>query len=150
MPNRTIVTFRSAAFNTTEEKESFINPGNFGDDLALWMMEALRARGIVVEGEPGQEDFGWFFTFEAGGVEHDFVLGHRDDTEGDWIGWVERRAGLLASLFGGRGRGILPEAVRAIHEALAASDAIRDVRWHTREDMDARNETAARQTPFDP
>ena len=31
---RTVATFRSAAFNTSEARPYFINPGCFGDDLA--------------------------------------------------------------------------------------------------------------------
>ena len=43
---RTIVVFRSDAFNTTEQKPSFINDGCFGDDLARWLMTRLRALGV--------------------------------------------------------------------------------------------------------
>jgi len=37
-PLQTHVTFRSAAFNTTAPKDYFINPDNFGEDLAYWLM----------------------------------------------------------------------------------------------------------------
>ena len=60
------VIFQSTAFNTSEPKDYFINDCCYGDDLARWIMEQLRARGIHTGQVPGQEDFGWFFTFRVG------------------------------------------------------------------------------------
>ena len=42
-PVRTVVTFRSSAFNTTESKDYFINECCFGDDAARWIIERLTA-----------------------------------------------------------------------------------------------------------
>lgn len=141
---RTVVTFKSAAFNTTESKDYFINPCCFGDDVAKWLMAELKQRGFQTVGEAGQEDFGWYFTFQAGGIEHDFIIGFRPDeeesAEGDWIGWLERRTGLISSLFGGRKRGIQPAAAQAIHAVLTGSPQIQDVRWHERQDFDSGRE----------
>ena len=92
---RTLVTFRSAAFDTDGPRACFINPDNYGDVLAYWLMRALRSRGVEALGELGQEDHGWYFTFRGGGVEHDFIVGLRDGDE--WLGWLERRAGFVAS-----------------------------------------------------
>ncbi len=55
---RTVVTFQSPAFNTSERKDYFINDGCYGDDLARWLIEQLRSRGVQTDAEPGQEDFG--------------------------------------------------------------------------------------------
>ena len=41
------VVFRSDAFNTSETKDYFINECCFGDDLARWLIEQLRARGAT-------------------------------------------------------------------------------------------------------
>jgi hypothetical protein len=117
---RTVVTFESAAFNRSEHKDYFINPGCFGDDVAVWLIQELRNRKQETAATPGQEDFGWYFNFRVSGTEHSFVLGYRpgDETEsGVWIGWLERSRGLI--LFGFRQRGIQPEAVRIIHEVLS-------------------------------
>jgi len=140
---RTLVTFKSAAFNTSEARDYFINPGCFGDDVAKWIMQELQKRGFQAMGEPGQEDFGWYFTFRAGGREHDFVIGFRPgdgSAEGDWIGWLERRRGFVGSLLGGRKRGIEPAAVRAIHAVLSSSPQIREVRWHVQSHFDSGRE----------
>ena len=110
MPHmRTVVTFRSTAFNTSESRPYFVNDGCFGDDLARWLITELQSHGVATDSEPDQEDFGWYFGFRPGGTEHQFIIGYRPgsgEESGTWIGWVERRAGLVGSLLGARRRGI--------------------------------------------
>lgn len=129
---KTEVSFHSTAFNCTEPRDYFINDCCFGDDAARWLIQQLRAQGIQTADEPGQEDFGWYFGFTAGGAEHCFIIGFQpnDPATGDrWLGWIERPTGFLKSLFGGRKRGILPEAVQAIDKALRSSPEIRHITW---------------------
>jgi hypothetical protein len=136
---KTVVTFKSAAFNLVEAKPYFINPCCFGDDVAKWVIQQLRTRGYKAADEPGQEDFGWYFTFVVMGMEYCFVIGHRpgdDKAEGIWIGWLERSRGFIASLLGGRKRGIHPAAAQVIHETLSNSSLITDVCWHFRRDFE--------------
>jgi len=112
---KTVVTFKSSAFNVSEPKEHFINPCCFGDDVARWLAEQLRDKGCQAAYVPGQEDFGWYFSFLVAGIEYCFVIGHRpgdENGEGVWIGWLERSRGFVASMFGGRKRGIQPTAAR--------------------------------------
>lgn len=130
---KTEVHFRGAAFNCTEPRDYFINPCCFGDDVARWLIERLRAQGLGTAEEPGQEDFGWFFTFFAGGAEHCFVIGFQDNdsvTGDQWLGFVERDTGFFSSIFGGRNRHISPEAIQAIDTALRSSPAIQRITWH--------------------
>lgn len=146
---RTVATFRSRAFNTSEEKDDFINPGNFGDDLAKWLMGRLREASIETDDEPGQEDFGWYFEFTVPEGRHCCVLGHRpgeDEAVGEWVAWLERSRGLLASLLGGRNRGIAPAAVAAIHAALSGRE-VEGIRWHEKADFDAGREEQGSGTP---
>lgn len=66
------------------------------------------------------------------------MIGHRPTGEaaaGTWIGWVERKRGLIGSLLGGRSRGIQASAAQAIHQLLTGSAVIRDVRWHFSRDF---------------
>jgi hypothetical protein len=147
---RTLVTFKSAAFNTTEPREYFINPGCFGDDLARWLIRELRARGAQAEEEPGQEDFGWYLNFTVNGRPYCLVLAYRPGDgadEGDWVGWLERDCGLIAAMFGGRRRGILPEAAEVIHAVLSSSPEIREIRWHTQEDSNIGHEERGSSDP---
>ena len=126
----TEATFKSSAFNTSETRPYFINPECYGDDLAKWMMERLRAGGYQTADEPGQEDFGWYFDFEVPAGTHCVVLGYQfDDPEGQWIVTLERSRGLVGSLFGRRNKGIDDEAVQAINGVLASAAEIRDLQW---------------------
>ena len=130
---KTDVAFHTTGFNCTEPRDHFINAGCFGDDVCKWLIEQLRARGVATADEPGQEDFGWYFTFTAGGAEHCFVVGFQpnEPLKGDrWLGSIERHVGLLGSLLGGRRRGISPAAVEAIDGVLKSSPQIRNVVWH--------------------
>ena len=136
---KTLVTFRSSVFNMSEPKEYFINPCCFGDDVARWLAGQLRGKGHQADEVPGQEDFGWYLRFSVFGIAHCFVIGYRpgdDNEEGAWIGFLERRRGMIAFLLGVHKRGIQPAAVRAIHEILTGSPQIWDVRWHFRHDFD--------------
>ena len=146
----TVVTFKSSAFNTTEQREYFMNPGCFGDDVAKWLIDVLRAKGCKAE-NPGQEDFGWYFNFEVEDTEHCCILGYRpeqDKEDGSWIGWMERSRGFIGSIFGDRQRGILLAASRAIHDILSNSSQIRDIRWHLKRDFDKGKEEAGTTQPF--
>jgi hypothetical protein len=75
--DRTVATFQSTSFNTAEQREYFINPCCFGDDLARWLIDRLRSTGIDTDAEPGQEDFGWYFNFKLGENVYCVVLGFR-------------------------------------------------------------------------
>jgi hypothetical protein len=147
---KTLVTFKSPAFNTSEPKEYFINPCCFGDDVAKWLTEQLRIKGYEIPEEPAQEDFGWYFNFRVSEIEHCFVIGHRPgvgNEEGLWIGWLERSRSFVAALFGARKRDIQPVAVHAIHEILSGSPQIRDVQWHFERDFASGHEEMGTREP---
>lgn len=136
---KTVVTFKSSAFNTSEPKKYFINPSCFGDDLASWLIDQLRGKGYEVPDAPRQEDFGWFFTFRVSEIEHCFVIGHRPgdgNEEGLWIGWLERNRGFLPSLVAARKMGVQPVAAQVIQEILSGPSQVRDLRWHFASDFD--------------
>ncbi len=148
---RTLVAFESAAFNTSEHRDCFLNQGCYGDDVARWLVAELRARGIQTDAEPGQEDFGWYCGFHVGEIDYQFVIGYRPGGGGDpgiWIGWVERKAGLVGSVLGARKRGIQADALRAIHAVLSSASQVNGVRWHHREEFQAGNEGNAQAEPM--
>ena len=135
---RSVVTFESEAFNTTEARDYFINPSCFGDDLGRWLMGRLNKHGVKAR-RLGQEDFGWYFEFHVPEGQYCFVISHRPEDDAGkvtWIGWVEREGGLLSWLFGGRHRKIAPSATRAVHAALSDAPEIGSLRWHTKKDFD--------------
>ena len=143
MDPRTLVTFQSDAFNTSEPKDYFINECCFGDDLAIWMISELQHRQCETDAAPRQEDFGWYFNFKVSGIRHSFLISYRADTDesGTWIGWVERNIFLF------RRSGILPEATQAIHEALSNAPQIKNIRWHFQDDFDALLEELGTERP---
>lgn len=143
---RTIVTFKSPDFNTSDNKNYFINPGCFGDDVVRWIAQELRAKGHQSLGEPGQEDFGWYLIFKVGEVRHCLVIGYRPD-DCVWIGWLERHYGPVGSLLGFRKRGIQPGAVAAIQEILCGSPRVNDVKWHFPRDFDHGREGLGKPEP---
>ena len=125
--------FHSTKFNCSEPKEYFTNPGSYGDDFCRFLIARLNEQGVPTDAEPDQEDFGWFFNFRVGDIEHCLVTSFQpnDPAIGDcWLGWIERRAGFFASLIGGRQRDITPEAIQAIDLALRSSPDIHELSWH--------------------
>jgi hypothetical protein len=148
---KTVVTFKSSAFNMSEQREYFINPDCFGDDVAKWLIEQLRCKGYQADEVPGQEDFGWYLTFTVSNIEHCFVIGHRpgdDKAKHVWIGWLERSRGFVASMLGGRKRNIHPGAAGAIHEILSSSPHIRHVHWYFQRDFDSGREDTDTPNPL--
>lgn len=149
---RTVVTFCSAAFNPTQPRPYFINPGCFGDDRARWLIGELRHQGLETDEKPDQEDFGWYFNLENAGVGSTLVIGFRpppldESADGTGIGWIERSRGFLASLLGGRDRDVDPSLVELVPTILSTSPEIQDVRWHLRKDFDERNWGIGSPTP---
>jgi hypothetical protein len=103
-----------------------------GREVAVWLRDRLRAVCAVSATEPEQEDFGWYITFELGGVGHCIVIYSKpgDSTHsGMWVGWVERQRGLFSSVLGFRGSGILPEALKAVELALNSPEILQ-LTWH--------------------
>src|SRR5437879_4547928 len=129
--------FESDAFNTTVEREYFINPCCFGDDVARWLIAELRARGYITDDEPGQEDFGWYLTFEVAGTKHHAVIGYRPDSDGadgEWICWIERACGLIGSLLGRR-KYVRAEALEAVKGILSSSSSVSALRQCADDDL---------------
>jgi len=147
---RTVVTFKSLSFNTTEPKDYFINPYCFGDDVAKWIMQRLKRIGISTSNEPGQEDFGWYFNFELPDATYCLVVGYRPgetNKDGLWVCQIERHRGLVASLLGGRKRGIGQTAARTIHSVLFGSPDARELRWYIERDFSSGREELGKPAP---
>jgi hypothetical protein len=78
---RTIVTFKTKMFNTSQSKDYFINECCFGDDLCHWLRVEFQKRGATCDDEPGQEDFGWYLNFVLGEDKYCLVGAFRADSE---------------------------------------------------------------------
>lgn len=135
---RTLVTFKSDIFNTSVEKESFINPKNYGDDMASWIVSEFKMRNIETDSEIGQEDHGWYVNFTLQAQSYNFIIGFLpdDETNSNWIGWVEKQTGFFASLLGQHKKNITVEAVNLIHHILANSSQFTNILWHKQDIFD--------------
>lgn len=133
-PVRTVATFASARFNTTEEKASFVNPGCYGDDVVVAVLEALREEGLDVDPEPGAEDFGWFGRFEPGPNDpHDLIVVFQPEDDagaGTWLVHIERSGAPLSANRRRRGGAVQSAAVSAVHGVLARMEGVHELRWH--------------------
>jgi hypothetical protein len=136
LATRTEVSFLSDAYNTTQSHEYFINEENYGEDVATAVMKELQGLGWKISAEAdgglGQEDHGWFFSFGRSEPDHTFLVGHVTGTPDEWVAWVEKDAGFLKSLFGGRQKGIEADAVDAVHQALKRIPNVQQIRWSAR------------------
>ncbi len=145
---RNHVTFVGVGFNTTEEKDEFINPRNFGKDVAEWLALELADRGLWVDDDIGQEDFGWYITFAGtSGTVYDFFIGLYEHENKKWLGWAERSLGLLKALFGRRKKGIIRKDMMLLNEVFHTSDRISDVKWHVYGDFMKGQEEAGNDEP---
>lgn len=129
------MTFKSTAFNVTDPKPTFLNPGNFGDDLIEWMANGLRRVGWAVDGEIGQEDDGWYVTFKKPGHNYDVIVQLINAETGLWLVWLERGAGIIPSLLGARKKGVPIEAAIAIYDVIKGAPEITDPRWFTKDEF---------------
>ena len=115
---RNAVRFRSTKFNTTEVKDYFINDICFGDDLANWLFEELKKRGLKAI-EPWQEDWGW--QFEANCL---ISVGFNGD---QWQIYVEPISVFFEKMFGKIVD--ISNITKSLHDALKNEPQISEIEW---------------------
>src|ERR1700722_9434581 len=90
-----IVTFRSAAFNTSTPDKHFVSLRPYGSDLANWLMHELTQHDAAAQSMIAQQNSGWMVRFRFRGAVYEFVVRFQDP---DWVGLLERRRGFLSRL----------------------------------------------------
>jgi hypothetical protein len=123
-----IVTFRSTAFNTSTPEKHFVSRRAYGSDLANWLIYELARHDAAVEPMIGQKDAGWIVRFRFHGATYDFLARHRGGP--DWVGFLERRRGLVGRIFRGQQKKVEFDVVSRIDAVLSSSELISDIRWH--------------------
>ena len=131
------VTFASRRFESRTPGPHFINPGNFGEDLATWLRSRLPER--FAPGEPIQEDYGWGVWVQAGSDPYWIAVGKMDEDEGEaaadavptWLIALAYEPGfnLLRRLTHRPRREDLDALCAAVHDALQGEAEIDEVRW---------------------
>ena len=133
-PPRTLATFRSTRFNTTETKDTIINGGCFGDDVVRAIIDGLAADGFEVDEDLGVEDFGWCGRFQLGANDiYDLIASFQpedDDGAGVWWVHIERTGMPFSANRRHRDGAVQAEAARAVHAVLARTDGVASLRWH--------------------
>lgn len=132
------VSFQSKLFST-EERDHYINPCCFCEDLALWLAKKLEGLLPSLAIDVYQEDFGW--VVDCHQTEEKYVvmviahlLDGGDRATGSFAIWVtDRPPGFLSRIFRGATSKTLIEnkraMIRAIDSALHAQAGIRQVTW---------------------
>ena len=127
------VTFHSDRFETRTPAPHFINPDNFGEDVAGWLR--TRLPGSLEPDTPIQEDYGWGIWTRAGADRYWIAIGLMDEEEGEprrtWLMTVACDPGLniLKRLFHRPSPADLATVCQAVDEALHGEPAISDIRW---------------------
>jgi len=146
---RTHVTFLSDAFNKTEEKENFINPCCFGEDVADWMISQLRSNsGILIDPEPCQEDWGWQVSLSC--VGRHFIIGigqYEIERSLGWMCFIESRLPFYKKWFGVKEKNEFAIVCTAVHKVLRLNTEIMEIRWHTEDNFMKGNEDDWANTP---
>jgi hypothetical protein len=119
LSTRMIVTFRSTAFNTSTPEKHFVSRRAYGGDLANWLIYELARHDAAVEPMIGQKDAGWIVRFGFRGATYDFVASYRDP---DWVGFLERKRGIVARLFHGRQKNVEFHAMQLIDAVIVRTD----------------------------
>ncbi len=133
--NRSLVTFKSSSFNTTEARPYFIDPNCFGDDLANWLIEQLTFRENRTYGKPSQRDYGWYLLFRPELTLHRLALTFIPTIGGgEWLGCIERCG--FSGLLRKSSRTPDSSAVEVIHRILSASSLIQDIQWHNEKELE--------------
>jgi len=148
---RTFVTFNTSLFNTTEEKENFINPCCFGEDATNWIMEHMPTEGFILDEEPDQEDWGWYFDVRLGEITYQICIGfipaEEEKGQGNWLVFIVRHVGFFRSLFGKVKKHFAKEVPLAIHKALSSSTEIKNIRWLYKKEFGTANEEKGESHP---
>lgn len=128
---KTLVTFKSSAFNTDPNIDRYL----LGRDIAQWLIDELRSRGIETDTEPRQEDFSPYFNFKLPNeADCQFFVGRMDDGD-QWLGgWI-------------KGPAVSPNEINVMHQILSTSPKIQDIKWHEESDFNKGREDLGSPTP---
>jgi hypothetical protein len=160
---KTHVTFLADGFNQTEQKPNFINDGNFGVDLAHWLIaEFKKFEDISADPEPLQEDWGWWVFISTGQFSGSIGLGSYvvGTSHGDQDGWLcfwDPQKKKKPFLFFGKTKAdqsnhqieeLYKENLLRFHDILSESPRISQIRWHYETDFMKGKEDSWSSIPF--
>jgi hypothetical protein len=128
---RTHVEFLTDKFPTYPGEEEKINPGRWGQRLAEFLQRHLQARGILVAGEIGFEDWGCEIKLEQTPFPMWIGCGNYEEYPDGFLCFIEPSKPLIRRfLF--KKIDTRPEVTRiadALDAILISDPEIRDVKW---------------------
>jgi hypothetical protein len=130
MGRHTHVEFRSANFPANPGEEEKINPGRWGQRLAEYLQEKLKARGFSLEDEVGFEDWGCRLTLRDSPFPMWIGCGNYDEYPDGHLCFIEPSTPTIRKFF--KKLDTTAEVARladALNSILIADPQIRDVRW---------------------
>jgi hypothetical protein len=157
---RTCATFDATGFNTSVPKPTYVNPTNYGDDIAERLAMALREAGHDA-GTPYCEDWGWCVEFVVDDKAHWLGVGRRppaaeflgeavqapETVVPAWLCFVERRRSLRTCFAPAAEKRVTPGAASAVHAALSSVPGVSRLAWHHQGRFDAGDESQGAPTP---
>jgi hypothetical protein len=117
-------------FRDAAEKETAVNPGRYGEGLALWISEQLQGRAWQVVDQYA-EDWGWEVRLRRQECDVYVRCGNEDGSTSRWALFGEARTGLLKRLMGNAGTAGQLAALDRDVEAILKDDA--GISWFGRE-----------------
>lgn len=130
---KTHVTFQTELFNKTEERDYFVNPDCFGDDVCKYMISKLTEKGIKC-GEPCGEDWGWTFLINFN--DEKFWFGTNFHGDGFWLAFIDPDKGILETLFG-KQKDVPTGLANIIHKILVADSNVSDIKWFSEQEFNS-------------
>lgn len=145
---RNHVTFKCTKFNLTERHENFINPDNFGEDLANWLTLLLDKEANIESFDPGQEDWGWYIPLKHKEKTFYINLGFYPNEDTDWLLWVEPPSRSIIEKF--KKINYNNETIfvcNSVNSILQSENTISEVHWHLEKDFKVGNESEWKPEP---
>jgi hypothetical protein len=129
-----IVSFRSAAFNTSTPEKHFVSLRPYGSDLANWLVHELTQHDAATQPMIAQQNSGWVVRFRFRGASYEFLVRFRDP---DWVGLLERRRSFVDYLLRKRQKSVDLDALVLVDALLSSAELISGVRWQYDDGPDA-------------
>ncbi|HEX2382395.1 MAG TPA: hypothetical protein VHI95_07160 [Acidimicrobiales bacterium] len=131
---RTHVEFRSRAFPALPGEDREVNPGQYGKALAMWMREALAARGEKAY-EPIAEDWGWVVALDNSAFSLWIGCANYEEYEHGFLCFIHPSKPVIRKGFRKVDTtDVLDRVASAIDDALRTNPDVHDLRWWTDEE----------------
>ena len=128
MKQSPLLEFESAAFAISPGEDKATNPGIYGQALARWLSDELRAAGHQA-GAVIPEDFGWCVPVDAKPYQLYVVCANADDAQTNWRVFAFAEGGLVSRLIGRDDRQTsLASLFAAVRRCLEANPHVRGLR----------------------